>query len=320
MYYNIDKIRGITLNRIPADDPERLAAVKQFLRAENLIEAKILSTVYLSKSSFHIDKPSFDLLVDGLYQFGLKKKSHTYEKCHISDFEKAVSIETLAQFQELENFRRSVSSAKKQEQSKIIELFNHPLPVDLTDKKLMSIDFEFVSNGNDIQPLEMGISIQMNGERSSFNYSFDKDRPNRFNYGETIYVDKSELLQIFKEHLVGCDYLVGHHLMSEFLILNSLGMDESFWHSIPLIDTACVSKNEFHFLNCGHVKNEMVALRTALRIFDIPYLRLHVAGNDAAYTLDALEQMVIRKSNFNRIKDSQKIQVQKAKKQKKPNL
>lgn len=317
MYYNIDKIRGITFNRIPADEPERLAAVKQFFRAENLIEAKILSTVYLCKSSFHIDQPSFELLVDGLAQhFGLKKKAHTYEKCHIPNFERAVPIESLVQFQELETFRRAVSSEKRREQSQTVELFNHPLPTDLTNKKLISIDFEFVSNGEHIEPLEMGISVQINGERNSFNYSCVSDRPDRFNYGETCYVDKSEIIDIFEQHLTDCDYLIGHSLMSEFLVLQRLGMDKDRLKSIPLIDTACVSKNEFHFLNCGHVKNDMASLRTALRIFNIPYLRLHVAGNDASYTLDVLEHMVSRKANFQQTKHDQKINVQKAKKQK----
>jgi len=317
MYYNIDKIRGITLNRISADDVDRLTAVKQFFRAENLIESKILTNLYLSNSSFHIDKPSFELLVDGLsHHFGLKKKSSIYDKCHISTFERSVVIESFVHFQEFENQRREASSIRKREQAQKIELLNYPLPIDLADKKLMSIDFEFVSNGSHIEPLEMGISIQINGNRTSFNYSCISDRPNRFNYGDTIYVDKSELLSIFENHLIGCDYIVGHSLMSEFLILTSLGMKESLWRSISLIDTACVSKNEFHFLNCGHVKNDMVALRTALRIFDIPYLRLHVAGNDASYTLDVLEQMVNRKANFKQTKNNQKINVQKAKKRK----
>jgi hypothetical protein len=310
MYFNIDKIRGVTLNRIPADKPDMLADVKKFMRAENLLELKIFSNLYMFNSCLYIDKDSFNLFIDTLCKkFGMTNIVGSYHKCHVPDIEKSFIVESLSQFNEVENLRRQLSSESRKEHHKKRSVFNNPLPTDITDKKLLSIDFEFIPDGTHLDPVEMGISIQMNGKKVSFNYSFIHEHTNKFNYGETTYVDKFFILDIFKHHCAGCDYLIGHNLSSEIHILTSLGLDDSFFEAITLIDTACVSKNEFHFLNTDHVENDYASLKTSLRTFGIPYNRLHVAGNDAAYTLDLLECLISAKSNFKRKNDKQKIQI-----------
>jgi hypothetical protein len=103
--------------------------------------------------------------------------------------------------------------------------------------------------------------------------------------------------------------LIGHNIQSEFKVFKQLGLDECFFENVKLIDTANVTKNEFHFLNSDHVKNETASLRTALRTFAIPYTYLHVAGNDSAYTMDVLNHMVEHKLDFKPTKPKQKIQV-----------
>ncbi len=310
MYYNIDKIRGVTFNRIPLEESEKIAAVKKFFTSENLIDLKIFSKIYTQNSLLYIDVESFQLFQNELYKrFRIKKKTAPYEKSTVTEVDACFFVNSLNDLRELELLRQEACVTKKKKKSNLIEAFNRPLPTNIADKKLMALDFEFVTIGDYFEPLEMGVSIQVNGQRMSYNYSFSNESKDRFNYGETSNIDKTAILDIFKEHFSDCDYLVGHNLCTEISILKQLGLEEEFIENMNFIDTSYVSKNEFHFLNSDHVKNETASLRTALRTFDIPYLRLHVAGNDAAYTLDVLNQMVFYKLNFQRKNEKQKIQV-----------
>lgn len=319
MYYHIDKIRCFTLNRIPATDVDRKWAVQKFMMTKNLVEMGIVRNIYVNDFALYINEETFINYMNVLYkQFGFKVKYAGYAKCHVSECDDSFIVETVEQLREIEERRKVVNTQKKKEHAAKMSLLNQPLPTDLEDKKLMAIDFEYIPNGNDVEPVEMGISIQHNGMRTSFNYSFVNTQKENFNFGDTINVDKSQVLNIFKEHFVDVDYLVGHDIMAELRILKLCGLEDNFLENIKFIDTATVTRNEFHFLNCDHVKNQAASLRTSLRTFGVPYVYLHVAGNDASYTLDVLNHLVAYKSNFERKTAKQKIQVNSVfKKQKK---
>jgi len=319
MYYHIDKIRGVTLNRIPAIDVDRRSAIQKFMATKNLVKIGIFRNIYVYDFALYINEETFIRFMNELCQhFGLKAKSVVYAKCHIPACEESFVVEGVEQLRELEERRKVVNIQKNKQHAEKMSLLNQPLPTDLEDKKLLAIDFEYIPNGNDVEPVEMGISIQHNGMRTSFNYSFVNTQKENFNFGNKINVDKSKVLDIFKEHFVDVDYLVGHDIMVELRILKLCGLEDNFLENVKFIDTATVTRNEFHFLNCDHVKNSAASLRTSLRTFGVPYVSLHVAGNDAAYTLDVLNHLVAYKSNFERKTAKQKIQVNSVfKKQKK---
>jgi hypothetical protein len=310
MYYHIDKIRGVTLNRISADQIDRRCAIQKFMNSKNLIEIGIFRKMYTHDSAVYIDEETFIKYLNELRQhFGLKAKPAIYAKCHVPICEDSFSIESLEQLREFEDHVKYANIEKNKQRSAKMSLLNQPLPTNFVNKKLMAIDFEFIPMGNDVEPVEMGITIEINGMRACFNYSFVNTTKENFNFGKTINVDKSSILSIFEEHFSGVDYLVGHNIQSEFKVFKHLGLDESLFDNVKFIDTANVTKNEFHFLNSDHIKNETASLRTSLRTFSIPYTYLHVAGNDSAYTMDVLNHMVEHKLNFNPTKPKQKIQV-----------
>lgn len=313
MYYHLDKIRAVTLKRIPTDNLLRRAAFQKFMISENLVSLGIFNKVYTYNSSRYIDEESFTNYMNSLFDhLGLKVKTAVYLKCQLSEHVASFIVETfetVEQFREIEAQRKVLDSELRAKRRKTLSAFNNPLPIDLEDKKLMAIDFEFLPNGEIMEPVEMGISIQHNGMRTSFNYSFVENQKNNFHHGNTVESDKSSIVNIFKEHFVDVDYLVGHNLSHELHILTNSGIDEQFFENVNFIDTSCVTKNEFHFLNCDHVKNQTASLRTSLRTFAIPYTHLHVAGNDASYTLDVLNQLVFHKANSQKKKANKKIQV-----------
>jgi hypothetical protein len=310
MFYHIDKIRGVTLNRVPAIDADRRLTLQKFMNSKNLIEIGIFRKMYTYDSAVYIDEETFIKYLNVLRQhFGLKAKSAIYAKCHVPVCEDSFAIENIEQLREFEDLRKSVNIEKNKQRSAKMSLLNQPLPTNFENKKLMAIDFEFIPMGNDVEPVEMGITIEINGMRACFNYSFVNTTKENFNFGKTINVNKSSILSIFEEHFSGTDYLVGHNIQSEFKVLTQFGIDERLFENVKFIDTANVTKNEFHFLNSDHVKNETASLRTSLRTLNIPYTSLHVAGNDSAYTLDVLNQMVHHKLNFEPTKAKQKIQV-----------
>lgn len=310
MYFHIDKIRGITLNRIPESDIERRDSLKKFMLPANLISLNIFSKIYTHNSSLYIDLEAFNLFINELYdRFKINKKIGSYSKCKVTEVDGFFEVKSLNDLRNLEKMRDAACAVNNRKKYDLIDKLNQPLPTDIIDKKLMALDFEFESIGKHFKLLEMGISIQENNQKQSFNYSFRDKSSEKFNYGETSYVDKETVLAIFKEHFMDCDYLVGHNLNNELLILKQLGIEETFFENTKFIDTAYVSQNEFHFLNSDHVINATASLRTALRTFDIPYVRLHVAGNDASYTLDVLNQMVFHKIKSHSKKDHQKIKI-----------
>lgn len=310
MFYHIDKIRGVTLNRISADQVDRRIGIQKFMLAENLIKIGIFKKLYTQDSAIYIDEETFmNYLLELRKHFGLKVKPTIYAKCHVPLCEDSFLIDSVQQLRNFEDRRKNGNIQKKKQHSAKMSLLNQPLPTNFVNKKLMAVDFEFIPMGNDVEPVEMGITIEINGMRACFNYSFVNTTKENFNFGKTINVDKSSILSIFEEHFSGVDYLIGHNIQSEFKVFKHLGIDECFFENVKLIDTANVTKNEFHFLNSDHVKNETASLRTSLRTFAIPYTYLHVAGNDSAYTMDVLNHMVEHKLNFNPTKRKQKIQV-----------
>lgn len=310
MYYHIDKLRGVTLNRIPDLEVERKSSLNKFVNSSNLFQFGIFNKIYTFGSALYIDKDAFIEYMSLLSKsFGLKMKSSVYDKCQVPTVEESFDIETIVQMRELQERCKIIGIELNKKRADYLAALNNPLPTDLEDKKLLAIDFEFIPNGDIMEPVEMGISIQHNGMRTSFNYSFVNTQQNKFNFGETVNIDKSQLAAIFKEHFVDVDYMVGHNILTELGILKANGFDDYFFENVKFIDTSYVTKNEFHFLNTDHVKHQTASLRTSLRTLDIPYLRLHVAGNDASYTLDVLNQLISYKLSFQRRNAKQKIQV-----------
>lgn len=202
-----------------------------------------------------------------------------------------------------EAVRTAIKEEKKAatiEKLKIAEKLNSQLPVNFKSNRIMAIDFEFDSN-KDWSILECGMAIFKDGVISYEHYivndaigenHYPKGVSNKFLFGNSQFVTVQELLIIVKDRLLNVDYLIGHSVSSEYILLNHHGLDILSIDNLKVIDSQGLMKSRFNFY-FENMKNKSVSLSNMLNILKISHdpLTLHNAGNDAAYTLMAVLQM-----------------------------
>jgi hypothetical protein len=200
--------------------------------------------------------------------------------------------------------RAAIKEEKKAEsieKIQITEKLNSQLSANFKSNRIMAIDFEFDSN-KDWTILECGMAIFKDGVISYEHYivndtigenHYPKDVSNKFLFGNSQFVTVQELLIIVKDRLLNVDYLIGHSVSSEHIVLKHHGIDILSIDNLKVIDSQGLMKSRFNFY-FENMKNKSVSLSNMLHILKIEHnsLILHNAGNDAAYTLMAVLQMV----------------------------
>lgn len=270
---------------------------KSYLELENLFSKSLIHQICIFENKIHIGSDSFNNILDSInFEFGLNVDISLFKRYAKYSKEKIEFIKTCS----FDDFK-SVFSALTIEKIKKKKLYNAnfkaPLPLDLKDKKLLSLDFEYRETKKDITILEMGITTSFNDNISYFHYvtTEKKKKKSDFNFGESILIDKNDFLKVFESHLDGVDYIVGHALDMEYKVLKSNGFDCSKIDNINFINTINVILNEFN-INIDNTKvREHLSLKHSLFVFGIDSSKLHNAGNDSAYTLELTKVLVKKK-------------------------
>jgi hypothetical protein len=170
-----------------------------------------------------------------------------------------------------------------------------PMPQNIENTKMLSVDFEFDQN-KDFKISECGVSTYFNGSLTHEHYIVEGNYENKkhynlqfqFNFGESKVVPLETLMAIVAEKLKKADYIAGHNITSEFLILQRHGMNLLEMPHIKPIDTEQLFKKHFQ----TGFDDKTSSLTSILTKLNIEYTNLHNAGNDAAYTMEALLKMI----------------------------
>ncbi|KAK0736187.1 Polynucleotidyl transferase, partial [Apiosordaria backusii] len=104
---------------------------------------------------------------------------------------------------------------------------------------------------------------------------------NKFLFGETIAIQSSSMVQTIQSHIPQDRnvVLVGHGILNELQALQALGFEFERPPS-GILDTSRIANEVFQFWGGS--------LGDLLGVLGCPFNRLHVAGNDANFTLRAL--------------------------------
>ncbi len=161
-----------------------------------------------------------------------------------------------------------------------------------SNKRLLSIDVEAFER-NQKKVTEIGLCV-FDGERETTthivisenkkhrNGKFVADNRDNFIFGETIELPMSEAIERVKEQLQLCDFLVGHGLRNDIVWLTQIGVKSVT--KVPRIDTSVIAKWAFQ-------NKQTIGLENMLKRLGIDYQFLHNAGNDCAFTMQALKTL-----------------------------
>lgn len=166
--------------------------------------------------------------------------------------------------------------------------------LDLSNKKIVSIDFEFVQSQitKAMKHYELGIAVYENDKVSNQHY-FIKDKISslsdsqkkeikEFNFGESFYIDSSSIKAIIEDVIDDADYILFHAYGMNTSILNQYGINLAE-KKISIIDTQLMANN-------FRIKSNSTLQKT-LDFFKIKYENIRNAGNDAHYNLMLLLKM-----------------------------
>ena len=306
------------------------AEFSEFIKMPNLVNLNLFSTVYMSyNSDLYVSEEDANRLSDHIHEkFGIRLKPSCVP---ISD--EIFSITDFTDFKDMirqaRDFIVSPASKLKREACKLkieneenarLNLYHslrQPMPQNIENTKMLALDFEFDQN-KDFKISECGVSTYFNGSLTHEHYIVEGNYENKkhynlqfqFNFGESKVVPLATLMAIVAEKLKQADYIAGHNITSEFLILQRYGMNLLEMPHIKPIDTEQLLKKHFQ-INFDDNTSSLTSILTKL---NIEYTNLHNAGNDAAYTMEALLNMINltrkkiknKKKNRNR-KDNKKL-------------
>lgn len=310
-YYKIDSLK----NRFQEFNPEiRPNNIKSFFSEKNLfgnLSIKNFYTLPTIKSAYINEEDAIKVCLLAKLKFeGVFDLSNIKSIVYVKDL-KENNVENLLEFKSkmIEHYRSPlfiekikaekdrVNSLKthKQDFSKNIDNYN----VDIKNKKIVSIDFEYnpkVSNNqNDIKNCsECGISIYENNELTTLHFIIEdgtkrtglsKVLVDKFEFGESKLINSEELILILKEKLKDADYFISHGIENEYNILEGNGIDISL-NNTEILDTWRM----FRKLDVNSELNSY-RLKDIVRACDMNDNNLHNSGNDAAYTLKTFLEM-----------------------------
>lgn len=203
------------------------------------------------------------------------------------------------EMKELTRIRKELADSQK--------LINQPfaknisnLDIDYSDKKIVSVDFEFRSTSFHISNcFEFGVAIKENDQIKYEHYLFEetykskgrvsRKLQNMFRFGETKIISYTQAKEILENHFKDADFLLFHNMSSELKIFNTNDINFNK-DKVQVIDTEQLQ------VNFESEKNDKKRLIDLLKLHDLDHISLHNSGNDAAYTLQLFLKM---KANYN---------------------
>lgn len=282
--------------------------ILDFLAFNSLFSKKIISTVYISYDSrFFVDKQGYDELSEAIFEkFSIEieqiNQTMNIECMFIHNYQSFKDI--MSQVKIIRNSKEGKENnrqffLKQQEQKekheKLKKRLYSPLPNTIYSSKLIAIDFEYDQNKNHLI-FECGITKYLNGQFQYEHYLIEENYKNKkdyalqlqFHFGTSVVVSMENLLVILNNALTETDYLIGHCVFSEYLVLKHHGLDILEFEQLKCMDTQKIFNAHFIF-NPQHTNISLINL---LSLFNITPENLHNAGNDAAYTMIALIKMI----------------------------
>lgn len=302
MIYNIYSVISAISNMDFLNHPD-FANKEEFMTScsfEHLFSHKVIKSICIFKKSIHIGSDSVNLFlsyINNKFNSSINiKQLNPYATTSTYRLE----FIYLDSFDSFESLIKTLHKNEVDKSSKFKRLFRSPLPLNFTDKRLLSLDFEYVQMKEEVKIFEMGISISYNNEVSHFHYLINdqKKKPKPFNFGESIFVNKEDFFHILESHLSEVDYIVGHSLISDYKILEYNSFNLSKLDNISFIDTAGVIFNDFNIVINGKRQNTLLSLSNSLNLFGVEHTNLHNAGNDAAYSLELAHSILTRKNKY----------------------
>lgn len=273
-----------------------------------LFSKKIISTIYVSYDSrFFVDKKGYTELSTAIFEefsIEIEPINRTIDiDCMIidnypsyKDIKAQIKI-IMASQEGKENSKQFFIKQRrlKNEQEELKKRLYSPLPNSISSSKLVAIDFEYDQNKNHLI-FECGITKYANGQLQYEHYLIEENYKNKkdyelqlqFQFGKSTIVSMENLFVILNSVLKETDYLIGHCVFSEYLVLKYHGLDIFEFKQLTCMDTQKIYNAHFIF----NPQYSQISLLNLLSIFDISPEHLHNAGNDAAYTMMAFMKMV----------------------------
>jgi hypothetical protein len=287
---------------------------EDFTKLPVIFSSGLISTVYASyDSKFYVDDT-------GLSEF-LKYVVDTYnitltdikpadvdvaDTVPITDYDSFEDIirevrvlmttkEARVRKEELYAINKEHEKERDRESARVRNRLSSRLPKSMKDLKILALDFEYDQNKGQLV-FECGITEYHNGVMQYEHYLIEENYKNKRNYelqlqfqfGVSKVVSMQELMTILHTRLQEANYLVGHCLLSEYLVLAHHGLDIMEMKTLTCMDTQKLFRS--HFMTSHHQNN--LSLTNLLGMFDIQADFMHNAGNDAAYTMMALLKIV----------------------------
>jgi hypothetical protein len=279
-----------------------------FVDFKLLFSKKIISTVYVSYDSrFFVDQKGYAELSNAIFEefsIAIEPINRTIDiDCMIintyhsfKDIMAQVKIIMATDEGKERNRQFFIQQRRsKKEREEIKERLYSPLPKSISLNKLIAIDFEYDQNKNHLI-FECGITKYFNGHFQYEHYLIEENYKNKkdyelqlqFQFGNSIIVSMEHLLIILDNVLQETDYLIGHCVFSEYLVLKYHGLDILNFKQLTCMDTQKIFNAHFIF----NPQYSQISLLHLLSLFDITPENLHNAGNDAAYTMMVFMKMV----------------------------
>lgn len=319
-FYSIMHFRCVfneAVSKIRLSKEERIIIRQEFedfTKLPVIFSSGLISTVYASyDSKFYVDEAGLAEVV----KYVVEKYNITLTEFKPSEVDVAdtmpiteyVSFEDIisqvrvmmttkeARFrkEEMYTINKEREKERDRESARVRNRLSSRLPKSMKDLKILALDFEYDQNKGQLV-FECGITQYHNGVMQYEHYLIEENYKNKRNYdlqlqfqfGISKVISMQELMTILQTRLQEANYLVGHCLLSEYLVLAHHGLDIMEMKALTCMDTQKLFRS--HFVTNHHQNN--LSLTNLLGMFDIQADFMHNAGNDAAYTMMALLKIV----------------------------
>lgn len=286
---------------------------EDFTRLSNLFNSSLITVVYASyDSKFYIDDKDLVRVLDYIYKtYNIQLADIPPANVSVSDllpittytsFEDIISQvkvllttkEAVVRKEEMNLITKELEKERDRESSRLRSRLASRLPKSIDNLKILALDFEY-DQGKGHIVFECGITSYYNGTVQHEHYLVDEhyktkrnyDLQLQFKFGQSKVVSMNDLMSILKDRLRDTNYLVGHSLLSEYLVMAHHGLDITEMKSVTCMDTQKLFR--CHFSTSFQQNN--LSLTNLLTMFDIQPEFMHNAGNDAAYTMMVLTKM-----------------------------
>lgn len=319
-FYSIMYFRGVfneAVSKIRISKEERTLIrqeFEEFTKLPVIFSSGLISTVYASyDSKFYVDDDGLAEVVKYVvekYNITLTDikpaevdVADTMPITEYASFEDIISQvremmmtkEARIRKEEMYTINKEREKERDRESALLRGRLSSPLPKSINDLKILALDFEFDQNKGHLV-FECGITKYHNGNIQHEHYLVEENYKNKRNYelqlqfkfGESKVVSMKELMIILHDSLHETHYLVGHDLLSEYLVLAHHGLDIMEMTKLTCMDTQKIFRSKF---STNYHQNNL-SLTNLLGMFDIQADFMHNAGNDAAYTMMALLKII----------------------------